>query len=195
MAVDIFLNILKTGAAVRGESLDALCAGMIQLHSFRMGSFTAVGGDLAEATGRQKKAASSSVSPPTPKGEGVDTLSFSVTKLLDTATPDLLLNYFQTATAKPVPFASANLYLRYPLPNPTSLAATTFLQIQYWNLFVCHYSMIYDFEEDESTRPVETVQFSFEKYLMTYTPQTSTEGAVAALPRPLGWDFVNKVVV
>jgi type VI protein secretion system component Hcp len=194
MALDLFMNLIGTGAPVKGESTDELCAGMILLKTFKMSVFAAEIPNRTQTEDKKKRSApSAAAKTPLNKDTASQPVSFTITKGMDTSTPFLFLNYFQAATAKPIPFTEADVYFRYPTTMPTALDTASFLIFRFYNLFVCQYTMEFEVAEEEATRPLETIQFSFERYQMQYRSQTGTIGSTSV--RPLGWDFVKKVTV
>jgi type VI protein secretion system component Hcp len=171
-----------------------LCPGMIQLESFRLASFAVVSHNVKEEGKEARDAWSFKARRPGARDETAPALSFSITKKLDTSTPDLFLNYFQSGTSKLIMFPQALVYVRYPKPQMTSVDADSILVFQFGNLYVCQYSMEFEVAEAEAVRPVETVQFTFESYRITFRDQSGLTGPTSR-PRALGWDFVRRCAV
>jgi type VI protein secretion system component Hcp len=187
MAIDLFMQLKGANGFVKGESTDDLCPEMIQLQSFSMSVFAAESDDHNKEDDKKKDKKGSSVGA---SKKSTEPVSFTIIKGMDTSTTALFLNYFQAATAKPIPFEEAVVYFRYPTMMPAQLDTASFLIFTFEKLFVCQYTMEFEVDEENATRPKETVQFSFESYQMSYRTESGTVGSPAVLP--MGWNFVDK---
>jgi type VI protein secretion system component Hcp len=122
------------------------------------------------------------------EAQQVDHLYFSVTKVVDTASPFLFLNYCQVAADKADQnkFSEAVISLRKP-----GSANFVYLKLTFTDVYVVTYSV--NLSDPQTNTPVETVKFCCATYKLEYTGQAATGAPDASSRRELGWDFVGKL--
>jgi len=166
--VDAFLELLdwdEQTAVITGESLDShfkkTGAQPMELLSFSL-----------EA---QRDLTSDKVG-----GEEEPLFTFSVTKEIDSASPELFLAFCNCATDQDNPLAVARVTLRKAGgPDPLNYLIYNFtgVAIKTWKLNC----------KDGADLPEEEIEFTFQELLITYTPQT-TKG-VQGRDLSMGWNF------
>jgi type VI protein secretion system component Hcp len=192
VATDIFLELKKGGAPVRGECQDAPFAGMIQLLAFEMQALsllTQPAGTVLSQGSRRGELQQKEIADFEDAGSD-DACSFSVAKEVDLASIDLFANYIDAQNPeKPKPLMQGWVYFRHDGPTAPGGKAkdVSFMVLEFDELFVYDYSLEAD---AEARRPKEEVRFYFDKYAMTYrAPVMTPSGLILGPPSKIGWDF------
>lgn len=204
---DGFLQLVKGGQPVKGESTDKEFAGAIEILTFKLGSmsgFTDTEAYYAVQNSSQRSDVAFSRAYQSDESEGIHTLfasdeemkqfegedlstvdacKFTITKEMDLSSPDLFRAYCSTQDLENRDvFDSATVSLR----KATGGARQTFLTFTFADLVVAGYSL--DMSGDAS--PKETITISFGKVKAEYKPQKST-GELAPVVKG-SWDFIDR---
>jgi type VI protein secretion system component Hcp len=193
MALDGFLELKRQGvAAVQGECRDRTFAvkKAMSIKSFEFGTELAPAAppdedddqddDDDERPRRQAPKRSKPAAPPKNPTE----FKFSVTKEVDSATPQLFVAYCQHAAAVATPFDTAIITLRKAGgPEPM-----IYLVLEFSKVFVTSFTIN---AGSGDTLPEETIEFSFQNSVrFRYQPQTSAGHGAANIK---GWNKKDNV--
>jgi type VI protein secretion system component Hcp len=204
---DGFLQLVKGGQAIKGETTDKAYSGAIEILSFKIGSmsgFTDTEGFYAVQDARQRSDVAFSRAYSNDESEGIATLfasdaemdafegtdlskvdacKFTITKEMDLSSPDLFRAYCSTQDLKTRDvFNSGTVTLR----KATGGSRAVFLTYSFEDLVVVGYSL--DIGADAKAK--ETVTISFAKVRAEYKPQKAT-GELGAVVKG-GWDFIER---
>lgn len=185
MSLDGFLELIKQGKPVEGESLDKIFSAKkaIAISSFDVWTLE---NEIEDEDGPDlSNAPTTGNGPLRPRGKpNTDEkkkcpIFFKVTKEVDASSPELFLGYCRHADLQiSEAYDSAKVTIRKAGgPNPV-----VYLVMEFGKVYVCSYSV----NTDESKLPTETVSFSCRSAKMQYRPQKS-KGFGSA--RITGWDF------
>ncbi len=184
MGVDLFLKLSKNAAPIKGECDDQNFVGMSQLQSFEMAALSLLSRPETKPGG-----------PPGAdewEEPAADACSFNVKKALDSASPDLFLNYTeaQSPERRSSCLLRATVYFRLDGAPLKAAAAdnVSFLVLDFMDVFVYSYSLNC---EDDAVRPTEDVKFYFDKYKLTYRDLDTSKGVFLKAPARVGWDFAS----
>jgi len=159
MAADYFLKI----EGIKGESTDDKHKDQIEILNFSTGVSQPVSG--ASKTGGRT-------------GGRADFQDFTVTKTVDTSTPDLMLH---CANGKHIPKIEFESCLATEDKH-------TFLKYEFTDVIVASVSPSGSAQSGEN-KPLETVSFAYGKMKIEYTPISSDGKAGAAVDRT--WDLTT----
>jgi type VI protein secretion system component Hcp len=191
MALDAFLELIKNGQPVAGETLDKIFGAKkaIAISGFSMETKEK---EIEDTAGPQLDTA------PTPIGQGTPSIrpssrpqsdapakkecpvSFSIDKEVDASSTELYLGYCRNADQMTnPPYDTAKVTIRKAGgPNPLVYLVLEFSRVQ-----ISSYSV----NTSSDKPPKEKVKFTCRAVKMQYRPQKSTTGFGSA--KITGWDF------
>jgi len=205
MAIDAFLKLVGDSDPIKGECMDKLFPGLIELSSFSLdaqkdatgrmegqGGLSPIARNHAQTPEMQLPNIQTELDPSSPDRQiGKDAFGFKITKDMDVSSRYLLQNYCFTWRGDSNPFKEAFVYFRkggYARAQGLTGENASFLILHFTKPYVYEYQM----ETDESSSiPKETVKFYFENFTMTYARQLET-GQLASGQGgklTLGWNF------
>jgi type VI protein secretion system component Hcp len=169
MAIDAFLELLDVEAqsAVQGEALDKKFRekqGM-ELLSFEVSS----------------QVDPSSAAAATPGTES-NLFTFSITKSIDNATPDLLMAYAKYWKTRREIWPLARVTMR----KAAGHKQMKFLLFEFGSAYIKSWTLD---SKDGEEPPEEEIEFAFRWMRVTYWPQTQKGGKMEAPPITGGWDL------
>lgn len=182
--LDAYLELLNGGQpAVTGECLDAVFSKKkaMQLTSFTLSSQVDLTGGKPE---REDEEAEEIYQPPGPqKTPSKNLFTFTITKEIDNATPDLLLGFCQRWATQNVTWELARVTVR---KAGGGLPAIDYLIYEFTNVYVRSWTLE---NQDADDLPEEEVEFAFDTCRMQYYPQSAS--GVRKSMKEGGWDFGN----
>jgi type VI secretion system Hcp family effector len=166
MAIDSFLELLNNGEpAIHGETLDSKFHGKqaVQLLSFEIDSKV----DLSMGAGSDLG------------GDDGNLFTFSVSKEIDSATPDLINGYAKYWKSQEVTWDQARVVIR-----KAGGKQIKFMQFDFDDVYIKSWSLD---GKDGDEPPEENIEFCFRKVKITYWAQKQT--GTYAQPNEAYWDF------
>jgi type VI protein secretion system component Hcp len=187
---DGFLQLVKSGQPIKGESTDMEFPESIEILSFKFGTMSGFA-DTEEFTAVQKVGEESTPENSDKKLDSyqgkdladVEACNFQIVKEMDISSPDLFRAYCSAADLEHREvFDSGTVTLR----KATGKARLPFLTYTFNDLVVVGYSL----EIGGDASPKETINLSFGKVRVEFKPQKSTGALSPAIKG--GWDFIER---
>jgi len=201
MATDIYMVIFGAGGQVIGESTDTVFKGAIEITTFTMSAKNLeedVRQKANEARVKQVQKAGAwgdekdrggTDDTPDPDASDLDQFTFEIEKDVDRSSPALFQNFCKVKSQLVENFDRVILYLCVSGQERNAKLgkeAHSRVAIEFMDVHVTSYGISLDADRN---MPVETIEFYFGKYKITYRKQAETGKMIR--PRSVGWDFEN----